>query len=127
MLKMTDQDATAPKKKPRSEAQIASSEKARAKSRELRASRNVIREKHNISDDTDETPIDETDEAETDDAETDDAETEDEDDVSQPAVVEKKEPVKNLKNKKKNLLNLRQIQHQNLHDKQLLINQNKKM
>ena len=66
MLKMATEDGTAPMKKPRSEAQIASLEKARAKARELRTQRNVIREKHGMTDETDATP----DETPTDDAET---------------------------------------------------------
>jgi hypothetical protein len=91
MLKMTDQDATAPMKKPRSEAQVQSLEKARAKARELRTQRNVIREKHNISDETDATPEETpTDDAETENTETDEAETES-DEEPKPAVVERKE------------------------------------
>jgi hypothetical protein len=87
---MTDQDETAPIKKPRSEAQIQSLEKARAKARELRTQRNVIREKHNISDETDATP----DDTPTDDAETENTETESEsvseNEEQQAAVVETK-------------------------------------
>jgi hypothetical protein len=102
---MTDQDGTAPMKKPRSEAQVQSLEKARAKARELRTQRNVIREKHGITDETDATPIDET-ETPTDDAETENTETvsnsssENEDEEPKPAaaVVEKKpKPVKKEK------------------------------
>jgi len=96
---MSTEDGTALMKKTRSEAQIASLEKARAKARELRASRNVIREKHNISDDTDATPIDETDDAENDS----DSASENEDEEPKPAaaaVVEKKpKPVKKEKSK----------------------------
>jgi hypothetical protein len=104
MLKMTEQDATAPMKKPRSEAQVASLEKAWAKARELRTQRNVIREKHGITDETDATP----DETPTDDAETENTETEsdtaseNEDEEPKPAaaVVEKKpKPVKKEKPK----------------------------
>jgi len=94
---MADQDEPAPIKKPRSEAQIASLEKARKKARELRASRNVIREKHNISDEIDETPT----ETPTEDAESEsETESTSEDDVSEAAVVEKKKPVKKPKVKK---------------------------
>ena len=60
MLKMVDQDEPAPIKKPRSEAQIASLDKARKKAGELRAQRNVIRENNGISDETDETPTETT-------------------------------------------------------------------
>ena len=42
---MSEDDAPAPVKKPRSEAQIQALEKARAKALELRMQRNVIREK----------------------------------------------------------------------------------
>jgi hypothetical protein len=94
MLKMATTDETAPMKKPRSEAQIASLEKARSKARELRASRNVIREKHGITDETDETPN----ETPTDDAETDSAsENEDEEQPAAAAVVEKKPKVQKEK------------------------------
>ena len=72
MLKMAEEDETAPMKKPRSEAQVASLEKARAKARELRTQRNVIREKHGITDETDATPEETT----NDDAETENTETE---------------------------------------------------
>ena len=98
---MTDQDGTAPIKKPRSEAQIASLEKARAKTRELRASRNVIREKHGISDETDETPTENTETGTEADSE---SESENEDDVSEETVVEKKEPVKKPKELKEKLI-----------------------
>ena len=100
---MTDQDATAPMKKPRSEAQIASLEKARAKARELRTQGNVIREKHGITDETDATP----EETPTVDAETENTETEsdtasenEDEEQPPPAVVEKKpKPVKKEKPK----------------------------
>ena len=86
----TEEDATAPMKKPRSEAQIASLN--RAKARELRASRNVIREKHGISDETDETPIDETEtETESESA----SETDEQPEAA--AVVEKKPKVQKEK------------------------------
>jgi len=76
MLKMTDQDGTAPMKKPRSEAQVQSLEKARAKARELRTQRNVIREKHGITDETDATPDETpTDATPTDETPSDEAET----------------------------------------------------
>jgi len=89
MLKMATEDEPAPIKKPRSEAQIASLEKARAKARELRTQRNVIREKHGITDETDATP----DETPTDDAETESnssSASEDEEPKPAAAVVEKK-------------------------------------
>ena len=86
----TEEDATAPMKKPRSEAQIASLNGAKA--RELRASRNVIREKHGISDETDETPIDETEtETESESA----SETDEQPEAA--AVVEKKPKVQKEK------------------------------
>ena len=92
----TAADETAPMKKPRSEAQIASLEKARAKARELRASRNVIREKHGITDEIDETPTDETDDAETESNSA--SENEDEEQPPPAAVVdEKPKPVKKEK------------------------------
>jgi hypothetical protein len=116
MLKMATEDEPAPIKKPRSEAQVQSLNKARAKARELRTKRNMFREKHNISDDTDATPIDETENTETES----NSETTSSEDEQSPAeaVVDKNHK--------------RQIQHQNhdnqnLHDKQLLINHNKKM
>lgn len=90
----------APIKKERSEAQIASLEKARTKARELREQRNVIREKNGIGDETDETPT----EPPTDQAETQsnpESTSETEDDVSEP-VVEK--PVKKAKPVKKEQL-----------------------
>jgi hypothetical protein len=100
---MASEDATAPVKNPRSEAQVASLEKARAKARELRESRNVIRQQHGITDETEETP---TDDAETENAETENAETEsssaseNEDEEPKAAVVEKKEkPLKKEKPK----------------------------
>jgi len=43
-------------KKPRSEAQIQALQKAREKAADMRESRNVIREKHGITDETDATP-----------------------------------------------------------------------
>ena len=101
MLKMATADETTPMKKPRSEAQVQSLNKARAKARELRASRNVIREKHGITDETDETPIDETDETPTDDAETESNSSTSSDTDEQPAaaavVDEKPKPVKKEK------------------------------
>jgi hypothetical protein len=81
---MSSEDAPAPVKKPRSEAQIQALEKARAKARELRIQRNDIRDKHGITDETEETP--------TDDAETENAETESEEPAT--SVVEKEKPVK---------------------------------
>jgi len=99
---MATEDGTAPMKKPRSEAQVQSLEKARAKARELRTQRNAIREKHGITDEIDATP----DETSTDDAETENTETEsdsaseNEDEEPKPAaaVVEKKpKPVKKEK------------------------------
>jgi len=100
---MATEDGTAPMKLPRSEAQVESLEKARAKARELRTQRNVIREKHGITDETDATPN----ETPTDDAETENTETESEsasenedEEPKQPAaaVVEKKpEPVQKEK------------------------------
>jgi len=69
---MSSEDAPAPVKKSRSEAQIQALEKARAKALELRTQRNVTRQKHGITDDTDATP----DEKPTDDAETENTETE---------------------------------------------------
>ena len=98
---MATADETAPMKKPRSEAQIQSLEKARAKARDLRASRNVIREKHGITDETDETPN----ETPTDDAETDsDSASEDEEQPPAAAVVKKKVPVKKPKVQKEKLI-----------------------
>jgi len=98
---MATEDGTAPMKKPRSEAQVQSLEKARAKARELRASRNVIREKHGITDETDETPN----ETLTDDAETDsDSASEDEEQPPAAAVVKKKEPVKKPKVQREKLI-----------------------
>jgi hypothetical protein len=92
---MTTADETAPMKKTRSEAQVASLEKARAKARELRTQRNVIREKHGISDETDATPEETT----TENSETENSETES-DEEPKPAVVEKKpKPVKKEKPK----------------------------
>ena len=94
MLKMATEDGTAPMKKPRSEAQVQSLEKARAKARELGTQRNVIREKHGITDETDATP----DETPTDDAETENTETEtesesaSEDEEPKPAAVVEKKP-----------------------------------
>ena len=82
----TEEDATAPMKKPRSEAQIASLNKARAKARELRTQRNVIREKHGISDETDETPN----ETPTDDAKTDSDSASADEEQPPPAAVEEK-------------------------------------
>ena len=67
---MSEEDA--PVKEPRSEAQIQALNKARAKALELRTQRNEIREKHNITDETDATP----EEKPTDDAETENSETE---------------------------------------------------
>ena len=93
-VKMTTADETAPMKKPRSEAQVQALEKARAKARELRTQRNAIREKHNISDETDATP----EETPTDDAETGNTETEsdtaseNEDEEPKPAAVVEKKP-----------------------------------
>jgi len=77
-----------PEKKPRSEAQVQSLETARAKARELRASRNVIREKHGISDETDETPTENT-ETETE-TESNSESASETDEEQPPAVVEKK-------------------------------------
>jgi len=97
MLKMATEDGTAPMKKPRSEAQIASLEKARSKARELRTQRNIIRKKHGISDETDATPTENT---EADDAETDSesaSENEDEEPKPAAAVVEKKPKVQKEK------------------------------
>jgi hypothetical protein len=96
MLKMaTEADGTAPMKKPRSEAQVASLEKARAKARELRTQRKVIREKHGITDETDATPEETTNhDAETENTESESgsvSENENEDEEPKPAVVEKKE------------------------------------
>jgi len=90
---MTDQDETAPMKKPRSQAQVQSLEKARAKARELRTQRNVIREKHGITDEIDATPEETTnDDAETENTETESSSaSENEDEQPKPAVVEKKE------------------------------------
>jgi hypothetical protein len=99
---MASEDETAPIKKTRSEAQIQALEKARAKARELRTQRNVIREKHNISDETDANPTDETpnDDAETENTETENSETES-DEQPAAAVVEKKaKPVKKEKPKR---------------------------
>ena len=93
---MATEDEPAPIKKPRSEAQVQSLNKARAKARELRTKRNMFREKHNISDDTDATPIDETDDAENDS----DSASENEDEEPKPAaaaVVEKKPKVEKEK------------------------------
>jgi hypothetical protein len=86
---MSSDDASAPVKKLRSEAQVAALEKARAKALELRTQRNVLREKHNISDETEETP---TDDAETENAETESSSTSETESEEQPkpAVVEKK-------------------------------------
>jgi hypothetical protein len=85
---MSTVDATAVIKNPRSEAQIASLEKARAKARELRESRNVIRQKHGITDETEETPTENT-ETESNSA------SEDEDEQPKAAVVvEQEKPVK---------------------------------
>ena len=101
MLKMAEEDETAPMKKPRSQAQIQSLEKARAKARELRTQRNVIREKHGITDETDATPDEKpNDETPNDDSETENTETESDEEQPPPAVVEKKEkPVKKEKSK----------------------------
>jgi hypothetical protein len=97
---MSTADEPAPMKKPRSEAQIQSLEKARAKARELRNQLNVIREKHNITDETDATPEEKpNDDAETENSETENSETES-DEQPAAAVVEKKEkPVKKEKPK----------------------------
>ena len=123
---MATADETTPMKKPRSEAQVQSLNKARAKARELRASRNVIREKHGITDETDETPIDETDETPTDDAETESNSSTSSETDEQPAaaaVVEKKPKVE-----KEKLIKPKTDPAPNLNDKQLLIiNHNKKM
>jgi len=74
---MSSEDAPAPVKKPRSEAQIQALDKARAKALELRTQRNVIREKHGITDETDATPEEKpTENAETANAETENSETE---------------------------------------------------
>ena len=99
---MTTEDATAPMKKPRSEAQVQSLEMARAKARELRTQKNVIREKHGITDETVATPTDDT---ETENTETENTETESEsaseDEEPKPAaaavVDEKPKPVKKEK------------------------------
>ena len=98
---MATEDETAPMKKPRSQAQIQSLEKARAKARELRTQRNVIREKHGITDETDATPDEKpNDETPNDDSETENTETESDEEQPPPAVVEKKEkPVKKEKSK----------------------------
>ena len=80
---MSSDDASAPVKEPRSEAQIQALNKARAKALELRTQRNEIREKHNITDDIDATP----EEKPTDDAETENSET----------VKQKQNLMKNLK------------------------------
>jgi hypothetical protein len=94
MLKMVDQDEPAPIKKPRSEAQIASLDKARKKAGELRAQRNVIRENNGISDETDETPTETTTDQTENGSET---ESTSEDDVREPGVVEiKAKSVKDL-------------------------------
>jgi len=87
---MSSEDAPAPVKKSRSEAQIQALDKARAEALELRTQRNVLREKHNISD---ETP---TDDAETENAETESSSaSETESEEPKASVVEKKEkPVK---------------------------------
>jgi hypothetical protein len=95
---MTTADETAPMKKPRSEAQVQSLEKARAKARELRTQRNVIREKHGITDEKDATPVDETDETPTDDAETEsESASETDEQPAAAAVVEKKPKVEKEK------------------------------
>jgi len=95
---MATEDEPAPMKKPRSEAQVKSLEKARAKARELRTQRNVIREKHGITDETDATPDDD---AETENTETESesaSENEDEEPKPAAAVVEKQpKPVKKEK------------------------------
>ena len=92
---MATEDGTAPMKKPRSEAQVQSLEKARAKARELRTQRNVIREKHGITDETDATPTENT-ETETDSESA--SENEDEEPKPAAAVVdEKPKPVKKEK------------------------------
>jgi hypothetical protein len=70
-------------RKPRSEAQIQALEKARAKAADMRESRNVIRQKHGITDETDATP-EETENTETDEPEAPKPEP-------KAAVVEKKE------------------------------------
>jgi hypothetical protein len=97
---MPSEDAPAPVKKPRSEAQIQALEKARAKALELRAQRNVIRQKHGITDETDATPEEKpNDDAETENTENENSETES-DEEPKAAVVEKKEkPVKKEKPK----------------------------
>jgi hypothetical protein len=89
---MSSEDAPVPVKKPRSEAQIQALDKARAMALELRTQRNVIRQKNNITDETEETP---TDDAETENAETESSSTS-ETESEQPAtsVVEKEKPVK---------------------------------
>jgi len=121
---MTTADETAPMKKPRSEAQVQSLEKARAKARELRTQRNVIREKHGITDEKDATPVDETDETPTDDAETEsESASETDEQPAAAAVVEKKPKVE-----KEKLIKPKTDPAPNLNDKQLLIiNHNKKM
>ena len=89
---MSEDDASAPVKKPRSEAQIQALNKARAKALELRTQRNDIRQKNNITDDIDATPEETETETETENSET---ETETESDEQPPAaVVEKEKPVK---------------------------------
>ena len=65
-------------RKPRSEAQIQALEKARAKAADMRESRNVIRQKHGITDETDATPEETEKNTET-------------DEEPKAAVVEKKE------------------------------------
>jgi hypothetical protein len=95
---MASEDEPAPVKKPRSDAQIQALEKARAKALELRTQRNVIRQKHNISDETDATPEEKpTDDAETENSETENSETESEE--PKASVVEKEKPVKKEKPK----------------------------
>ena len=87
---MSSDDASAPVKKPSSEAQIQALNKARAKALDLKTQRNVIREKKKKTDDIDATP-EETDAtpAETENSETENSETES-DEQPKPAVVEKK-------------------------------------
>jgi len=93
MLKMATEDEPAPIKKPRSEAQVQSLNKARAKARELRTKRNMFREKHNISDDTDATPIDETENTETE-SNSETTSSEDEQSPAEAVVDKNHKPVK---------------------------------